>query len=197
MNLNERTFRASEAHKLEDPERLKWLPPAEIIGRLELKPGATVADVGAGTGFFAIPLAELLGPAGAVYAVDLQDEMLDILAEKLSRRTPSLHLVLKRGEALRTGLPNRSCDLVFMANLWHELDDHKAVLRESSRILRPQGRLAIVDWRHDCPPPPGPPAEHRLVMNNVVTLLQQSGWKVQHSGPVAAYSYMIISTFVM
>jgi ubiquinone/menaquinone biosynthesis C-methylase UbiE len=196
MNMNERTFRASEAHKLEDPERLKWLPPAEIIGRLELKPGATVADVGAGTGFFAIPLAELVGPAGAVYAVDLQDEMLDILAEKLSRRTPPLHLVLKRGEALRTGLPNRSCDLIFMANLWHELDDHRAVLRESSRILRPQGRLAILDWRHDCPPPPGPPAEHRLAMNNVVTLLQQCGWKIQHSAPVAAYSYMIISTLV-
>ncbi len=193
MKFNERTFRASEAHKLEDPERLKWLPPAEIIGHLGVKPGATVADIGAGTGFFAIPLAQLVGPSGTVYAVDLQAEMLEILGAKLSRRTPPLRLVLKAGEALRTGLPDKSCDLVFMANLWHELDDHAEVLKETSRILRGERRLAIVDWRHDCMPPPGPPTQHRRAMEDVVVLLQQAGWRIQRSATVAAYSYLIIA----
>ena len=193
--MNERTFRVSEAQKLEDPERLKWLPPAEILDRLKLKPSTTVADVGAGTGYFTIPLAEFLGPTGTVYAVDLQRGMLDILTGKLSRQTTPLNVVVKHGTASRTGLPEESCDLVFMANLWHELDNHAAVLQETSRILRPAGRLAFLDWRHDLLPPPGPPAHHRLAMNGVVSVLRQNGWNDQHAAHVALYSYMIVSSF--
>ncbi len=73
--MNDREFKHTEAHKLEDPERLKWLPPAEILAHLRLGPGMKVADIGAGTGYFSIPIARAVGALGHVFAVDLQPEI--------------------------------------------------------------------------------------------------------------------------
>ncbi len=74
--MNERTFRASEAHKLEDPDRQKWLPVQDVLAALDLRPGMCMADIGAGTGYFTLPAARAVGPQGRVFAVDLQPEML-------------------------------------------------------------------------------------------------------------------------
>ena len=85
--MNDRVFKHTEAHKLEDPERLKWLPAAEILAHLRVAPGMKVADVGAGTGYFSIPIARAVGALGHVFAVDLQPEMLALLRGKLSDQT--------------------------------------------------------------------------------------------------------------
>jgi len=66
--MNTRTFKASDAHRLDDPERLKWLPPDEAIQMLSLEPGMTVADIGAGTGYFSLPFARAIAPEGRVLA---------------------------------------------------------------------------------------------------------------------------------
>src|ERR1039458_9895939 len=82
-DMHDRRFPASEAHRLDDPERLLWLPPAAVLGALAVRPGETIADVGAGTGYFSLPLAKAVGPEGKVYAVDAQAEMLSLLRQKL------------------------------------------------------------------------------------------------------------------
>jgi SAM-dependent methyltransferase len=191
-SLNERTFCSSEAAKLDDPHRLQWLPPAEILDRLFLRAGEDVADIGAGTGYFAIPMAARITP-GKLYAVDLQPEMLDGLRVKLSAPDTPTNIRLLCGDASTTSLPGASVDLIFMANLWHELHDHSEVLREAERILRPGGRLAILDWRHDVSPPPGPPSEHRVSIQDAVRCLETNAWSVRKSQEVGMFSYLILA----
>jgi len=154
----------------------------------------TVADIGAGTGFFAIPIAEQVGPTGTVHTVDFQRKMLDMLSRKLSQHQSHLKITLSEGDASHTGLLEASCDLVFMANLWHELDHHDFVLQEASRVLRRNGRLAILDWRHDCLPPPGPPSNHRTALQDVIALLKEEAWSIHYSTHVGKYSYLVIGS---
>ena len=190
--MNERTFRPAEAHKLEDPARLKWLPVDAILERLSLRPGLQVADIGAGTGFFAIPMARAVGPDGRVFAVDLQSEMLQLLRHKLTAGTGNLETL--EGSAHQSNLPGESCDLVLVANVWHELDDHPGALAEAARVLRPEGRLAILDWRADAVRPPGPPIDHRWPVEKTIHLLEQNGWTVHNYGAIGSYSYLVVAT---
>jgi ubiquinone/menaquinone biosynthesis C-methylase UbiE len=128
--MNDRLMDVSLANRLDNLERLLWLPPAMVIGALAVQPGDTIADIGAGTGYFSLPLAHAIGPLGQVYAVDCQAEMLGRLQFKLDTGNISnIQAVL--AEADSTGLPNTSCDLVFMANVWHEFADRSAVLLET------------------------------------------------------------------
>jgi ubiquinone/menaquinone biosynthesis C-methylase UbiE len=191
--MNERTFKASEAHKLEDPERLKWLPPAGVADEIAVDAGTTIADIGAGTGFFAIPLARMAGDSGHVFAVDIQPEMLDLLRKKLDQPGAVQNVELLHGTALQTGLAAASCDLVLLANIWHELDDREAVLREAARVLRGAGRIAIVDWRADLENPPGPPADHRVPRASAEATLREAGWTILKSTHVASYHYLIVA----
>jgi ubiquinone/menaquinone biosynthesis C-methylase UbiE len=191
--MHELTFKPSEAHKLEDPERLKWLPPGEILARAGVQPGMTVADIGAGTGYFTIPIARVVGESGKVYAVDFQPEMLDMLKNKIAAPDVPRNIEPVAGEAGDTGLPGGSCDLAFLANVWHEIEDRPAALREFARILKPGGRLALLDWRHDADRPPGPPAEHRVPMRNAIHTLELEGWELFHFGDVGGYNYMLVA----
>ncbi len=191
--MNERTFHHTQAHKLDDPERLRWLPPDDVLGRLPLKKGITVADIGTGTGYFAIPIAQKIGGQGIVYAVDLQQEMLSLLRTKLSALPGPVNVKPVLGDALHTTLASGSCDIVFMSNLWHELDDYPEVLKETARILRPGGSLAILDWSPDFAPPPGPPTDHRIAMDQVRATVQTNGWTVATAGHVGAYSHFVLA----
>jgi ubiquinone/menaquinone biosynthesis C-methylase UbiE len=193
MQKNERTFNVTDVHKLEDPERPKWLPPDEAVRLLGLKAGVTVADVGAGTGYFAIPFA---GAVAQVYAVDPQPELLAILKDKLRQPGMPSNILLVQGTAAATELPSACCEVVFLANVWHELDEHRAVLREAARVLTPGGRIGILDWRIDMAGPPGPPAQHRISMEEVIAMLRSEGWGTRHSDPLGRYSYMVVASRV-
>jgi ubiquinone/menaquinone biosynthesis C-methylase UbiE len=190
MTAHERRFDPSAAFKLEDPERRVWLPPDDILARLPLRADLTVADIGAGTGYFAIPLA---GRVKRVFAVDVQPEMLELLRSKLSSSGSPANIELVHGSADRTSLESSSCDLVFLANVWHEFDDTAEVLREVRRILKPEGSLAILDWRPDVDRPPGPPLEHRVAPDAVHKTLSAAGWAPQPAQNVGRYSYLILA----
>jgi ubiquinone/menaquinone biosynthesis C-methylase UbiE len=185
-----RMFHHEKAHVLDDPERQAWLPAADVLARLGLRAGMTVADVGAGTGYFAIPIARAVSPGGRVLAVDLQPEMLEHLRGRLE---PDLPVSLHHGEATRTTLENACADLVFYANVWHEFDDTGAALAEAERIVRPGGRVAIIDWRPDAGHPPGPPQGHRIAMTAVRAQLEERGWKVESAAPVGQFAYEIVA----
>lgn len=137
MQRNERTFKVTDVHKLEDPERLQWLPPDDAVRLLKLSNGMTLADIGAGTGYFAIPFARAVAPCGQVFAVDPQPEMLAILRDKLREPDKPSNILVIQGTATATQLPSVCCEVVFLANVWHELDDHRAALREAARVVTP------------------------------------------------------------
>ena len=188
--MNERRFNATHARRLDDPARRVSLPPAEVLAAMVLHSGETIADVGAGPGYFSLPLAQAVGPQGKVYAVDAQEEMLSLLRQKLDEFTLSI-VELIHSEADNTGLPASCCDLVFAANVWHEFDDHAAVLREFARVLKPDGRIAILDWRTDVLPEHGPPLEHRLDSSHAMDALRSSGFQKVATANVGLYSWLV------
>ncbi len=194
--MNDRVFNHTQAHKLEDPERLKWMPPAEILSRLHIPHGVRVVDVGAGTGYFSIPIARTIGEEGQVLAVDLQPEMLDRLREKLASPEAPKNISLHQGRASALPLADASADLAFYANIWHELDDPDATLREAVRITGPKGRIAILDWRSDKDSPPGPPQNHRISAETVVNLLQTYGCRHVSCYNVGQFSYLVTADLV-
>ena len=191
MEAADRVMNIADAHKLDKPERLQWMPPNEIVALLPLAAGAVVADIGAGIGFFVLFIAKVVAPAGRVFAVDMQPEMLELLRKKLSVSGTPSNVELVHGKADATTLPDHSCDLVFIANVWHELPDHAAALREFRRLLKSGGALAILDWRPDGPHPPGPPLEHRIAAAEVRRTLEAHGWKVQTETAAGKFSYFL------
>ena len=189
-DMNDRIMDASLADRLDTPERLLWLPPAVVIGALAVQPGDAIADIGAGTGYFSLPLAQAAGSLGQVYAVDCQAEMLKRLQLKLDAGSISnIHMI--NADADSTGLPNASCDLVFMANVWHEFADHTAVLREDRRILNARGRIAVLDWRPDVEAEHGPPLHHRISASDALEDLQLAGFAEVKQSNVGIYSWLI------
>jgi ubiquinone/menaquinone biosynthesis C-methylase UbiE len=185
-------FRHEHAHKLDDAERRQWLPPDDVVERLAVHSGMRVADIGAGTGYFALPLARAVGPLGTVFAVDVQPEMLDKLRSKLEA---SLPVQLVTGEATRTTLGDGSVDLAFLANVWHEIDERSAALVELARIVRPGGRVAILDWRADVESPSGPPIAHRIAAAEVERTLSKANWElVRPTQEIGPYHYLVIAS---
>lgn len=192
--MHSRVFNASQAYKLEDPERLKWLPPVAVLEALRLHPGMVVADIGAGTGYFAIPIGSAVGHYGKVLAVDFQPQMLAILREKLNAPELPRNLELVAGSATESHLPDHCCDLALYANIWHELNDHTTALREAERIVRRDGRIAILDWRPDVSSPPGPPVEHRIASSTVADTLRAYRWECESTVNVGTYTHLVIAT---
>jgi ubiquinone/menaquinone biosynthesis C-methylase UbiE len=189
--MHERRFRPSQMHRLEDPDRLKWLPPDEILARFGFQPGWTVADVGAGTGYFTLPIARAVGSAGRVFAVDVSSEMLHRLRVRLAEAALA-NVECVEAEASATTLPAGSCDLVLLANVWHEFDDHAAVLAEARRILSPAGRIALLDWRPDVEPDHGPPLEHRIAPEAAAHSLARAGFSLAQPVYCLRYSWLLI-----
>jgi ubiquinone/menaquinone biosynthesis C-methylase UbiE len=157
---------------------------------MAVHPDQTVADVGAGTGYFSLPLADAVGLQGKVYAVDAQNEMLLLLRQKLDDAAIS-NVELIHAEAGNTGLAAGSCDLFFIANVWHEFGDRAGVLKEAARVLKPGGQVAILDWRTDAPPEPGPPVAHRLHSSNAVDALRSQGFQNIAVVRVGLYSWLV------
>jgi ubiquinone/menaquinone biosynthesis C-methylase UbiE len=187
MHEHERMFHHHHAHKLDDPERRKWLPEKDVLARLALRPDMSVADIGAGTGYFALPIARVVA---RVYAVDMQPEMLEMLRSRIG----DLPITAVNGEATKTTLNDASVDLALLANVWHELDDHPAALVELARVVRPGGRIAILDWRPDTDPENGPPPDHRIAPEKIEAQLRDGGWRVESSAPIGAYHQLIIAS---
>jgi ubiquinone/menaquinone biosynthesis C-methylase UbiE len=192
---DDKVFHAGHAQRLDDPERQKSLPVGPILDAVGVTPGSLVVDVGTGTGYFARAMAERVGPGGHVYAVDLQAEMLAHLEAKLADR-PGLPVTPVLGRAEATTLADDTYDLVFYGSVWHELDQPALVLLEARRLIKTGGRIAVVDWRADAAPPPGPPAGHRQPLEAVVKVMKRERWQVRVARDLGPSTYLVIADLV-
>jgi ubiquinone/menaquinone biosynthesis C-methylase UbiE len=159
---------------LERPDRADEEKPEVVLDVLGVAPGAVVADVGTGSGYFAIRLARRVGPKGRVLATDLQPEMLALLRT----RTAALGLtnvepVLATAEEAK--LPRGALDLVLMVDVYHELPDPAATLAQVQDALRPGGRLALVEYRGEDPAVPIKP-EHKMTLAQIRRELEANGF---------------------
>jgi SAM-dependent methyltransferase len=159
------------AHVFDDPKRDAWQKPHEVIQALGLAPDAIVADVGAGTGYFAARLANML-PRGRVYAVDIEPDMVKYLAERAKReRLPNLEAIAGAPDDPR--LPAR-VDLVLLVDVYHHIDGRERYFDRLRASLKPGARLAVIDFRLDSPE--GPPKGSRIAPQIVAAELSKAGY---------------------
>lgn len=129
---------------MSDPSRDAWQHPREVVAQLSLHPGDRVADLGAGSGYFTWHLADAVGNSGTVYAVEINETAVRLLSEGTrSRALQNVRLV--HAEPSDAKLPE-PVDLVFSCDTYHHMDDRIAYFRSLRRYLKPEGRVAILDF---------------------------------------------------
>jgi putative heme-binding domain-containing protein len=127
------------------PERPELEHTDQLIKALDIEPGAQVADIGAGTGYFTWRLAQQAGPRGKVVAVDIQRKMLDLAAATVKAHNLT-NVEYVQADEDSPHLPERAFDLVFIGHAYHEFSDPEAVMSAIRRSLKPDGRLVVVEY---------------------------------------------------
>jgi len=157
------------------PEREEEEKPEQTLDALKILPGDVVADVGAGVGYFSLRLARRVGEKGKVFAVDIQQAMLDKLRENRDReRLDNIELVL--GTETDPKLTPNSLDLALLVDVYHEFS-HPAEMMEGIRAaLKPAGRLVLVEYRGEDPAVPIKPL-HKMTEPQVLEEIVPMGFR--------------------
>ncbi len=134
----------------------------ELAKLFELKPGMTVADVGAGFGAWTIRFSRAVGPSGRVYATDIGAAQLAALRDAVQREGLTNVTVIE-GALATTNLPQGCCDAVLIRDAYHHLTEPAAIVKSLAGALKPGGRLAVIDFppRQNSEVPAGVPADRR------------------------------------
>jgi SAM-dependent methyltransferase len=170
------TMSYSGASWLTRETRAREENPEKLLKALNLKPGQTICDFGCGNGYYTIRLAKRLGPQGTVYAVDIQPEMLDLLARSVKPRgLKNVKPVLATEKD--PGLPPATFDVVLMVDVYHELDDPARALAVVRKSLKPEGRLVLVEFREEDATVPILPL-HKMSQAQVMKEITANGYKL-------------------
>lgn len=138
---------------LDRPEREDEEEPGKLMRALKLRPGDVAADIGAGTGYFTFRMAKRVGPKGKVHAVDIQPEMLSIIAHRMKERGVA-NIELTQGTIVDPKLPKDSIDLILLVDVYHEFSHPYEMTQAMVAALKPGGRLVLVEYRKEDPSVP-------------------------------------------
>jgi predicted methyltransferase len=175
------------AQVFDDPARDAWQKPQEVIQALALTPDAVVADIGAGTGYFAARLASVV-PLGRVYAVDVEPDMVAYLAERAKReKRANLITVVAAPDNPRLTEKN---DVILLVNAYHHIDQRDRYFSRLRASLKPGGRLAVIDFRMDSPA--GPPKAARIPPERVVAELKAAGYSLTQEHDFLPRQYFLV-----
>lgn len=185
-----RLFPPENLGLLEGPDRDAWQRPDQIMDALGIADGATVADLGAGAGWFTIRLARRVGPNGRVYAEDIQPQMIEAITRRIQREgLRNVTTILGAPDDPR--LPAGKLDAVLMVNVYHELEDPVALLRNVARSLAPKGRLGIVDFTKDGGGP-GPPLDERVDPERIMRDAEAAGLRRLARETFLRYQFLLV-----
>lgn len=184
-----RLFKPEDLSELEASDRDEWQQPGKIMDILRIGEASVVADLGAGSGWFTIRLANRVGPNGRVYAEDVQKPMIQAIKVRVDR------LGLKNVETIfgtdvDPRLP-RPVDAVLMVDAYHEAEKPVALLTNVAKSLKPEGRIGIVDFRKDGGGP-GPAMEERVDPETVIRDVQAAGLVLRSRETFLKYQYMLV-----
>lgn len=179
--------RRDALERLESPERRRFQDPDAFWDRFPLAPGSTVVEVGAGTGYFAIPAARRVGAKGRVYAVDVSADLVELLQERArAEGLPQLVPVLSHSD--RIPLASEIADVVLLANVLHDVPPE--TVREAVRLVKRDGRILNADWKKE-ETPMGPPLDIRLTPGEAAHLLRTHGLELEETLEIGPYHYAL------
>jgi len=171
------------ARVLNDPQRDGWQKPHEVLAALALKPGEVIADLGAGTGYFARRFA---GHAAKVYAIDIDEELL----KRVRAGAPAnLEAILAAPDDPR--LPEASVDTIFICDTLHHIANRAAYYPKLRWALKPGGRIVNIDF-HKKPLPVGPPPGMKLSDEEVIVEFGAAGFRLVKTFGFLPYQYFLV-----
>ena len=177
---------------LERGERDEEEAPDVALNVLKIPKGASVADIGAGSGFMTVRLAARVGPTGRVFANDVQPQMLNILARRLSN-SKITNVTLIEGTFDDPKLPPVSVDLALMVDVYHELSQPQAMLRHLREALKPAGRLVLLEYRKEDPTVPIKP-EHKMSVAEAKMEVEAEGFTLAKVDEALPRQHILIFT---
>ncbi len=176
--------------RLEDPMRDGYQKPAEVVKALQIREGEVVADIGAGSGYFTLPLARAVGKMGRVYAVDINPDLI----RHLNRRIRDL----KVGNVVSVLcapddplLCDGSVDRFFICDTWHHIEGHPKYLALLKKMLKPGGQVVMVDFKK-VKTPVGPPMEMRIARDDLVQEMETNGFRLAEEHTFLEYQYFLV-----
>jgi SAM-dependent methyltransferase len=177
---------------LERPERMEEEEPELALSILKIPKGATVADIGAGSGYMTLKMAERVGPTGRVFANDIQPQMLEILGRRLTDKHIG-NVTLVQGAIDDPRLPPASVDLELLVDVYHELSQPQAMLRGLRQALKPGGRMVLLEYRKEDPSIPIRP-EHKMSVAEAKLEVENEGFTLSKVDEALPRQHILIFT---
>ena len=174
------------ARVFDDPARAAWQKPDQVIGALDLAPDASVADIGAATGYFSVRLARAV-PQGRVYAVDVSPSMVRYLASRAAHEKLA-NLIAQQADPDDARLPH-AVDVVLLVDTYHHIADRTAYFAKLRKSLSATGRLAIIDFRVDSSVGP---RHGRVASETVKAELARAGYRLTAEHEFLPYQYFLV-----
>jgi SAM-dependent methyltransferase len=164
--------------------------PEQMLDALKIKPGETVADVGAGAGYTSLRLSRRVGPTGTVLATDVQPQMLQMLQAN-AKQAGVTNIKSIRATQADPRLPEGQVDLALMVDVYHEASDPEALIQGLKKALKPGGRLVLVEFRGEDPEVPIKP-EHKMTLKQVRLELEPQGLLFKESLEFLPWQHIIV-----
>jgi len=175
---------------LEDPARDAYQKPHEVVMALGLKEGETIADIGAGSGYFAFRFSRHVGENGRVYAVDINPEMIVYMNRRIrDMKVKNMVTVLSAPDDPL--LMDGSIDRFFICETWHHIQNQTQYLVLIMKMLKPGGQVVMIDFqKRDLPV--GPPNEMKIAREDVIKQLQAAGFQLEKENSFLPYHYFLV-----
>jgi ubiquinone/menaquinone biosynthesis C-methylase UbiE len=168
---------ASGANWLKRESRASIELPEQLLDALDITPGMTIADVGAGIGYFSWRLSKRVGPKGLVYATDIQKRMIALLNYELKKRKiDNVRTIL--GTASDPNLPRDSIDIALLVDVYHEFKYPETMVSKLRQALRNDGKLVLVEYRGEDPNVPIK-LEHKMTVQQVLKEILPMGFRLK------------------
>ena len=175
---------------LEDPKRDEYQKPHEVLMALSLKPGETIADIGAGSGYFALRFAAHLGDTGRVFAVDIDPEMVRHLNRRV-RDAGVRNVQTILAEPSDPLLPDTSVDRFVVVDTWHHVEKPLDYLALMKRMLKPGGQVVMIDFQKR-ELPLGPPMAMKIAREDLVRQMEANGFRLEKEHTFLPYQYFLV-----
>lgn len=175
--------------RLDSPERNEWQKPDKVVNALGLQIGNVIGEIGPGTGYFTSRLARAVDVNGRVYAAEVEPKMAKILQDRMDQEKISNITAIACSQADPL-FPKQACDVILVVNTFHHLPNPTEYLAGLQKYLKPQGRIAIIDFLKQ-ELPVGPPLEEKLSRDELAEICGKAGYEISKEHTFLPYQYFV------